>query len=336
MIDTTLMDAIETRKLQKSMADLHRVSLTKGLIVYSIKLGIVIALTTLAFNVNSNLAFLGLALLTGVAYSSLMILSHDAIHSTLTGMSWLDWTLPRLTSAPLWWFHGLYGELHMLHHKMNATDLHDPERVQWTDVEYANANVFGKWYARNQIIIKLFVFGGFGLVIDLVIRAIPLYSKSKGIRREIWTDALLIIGANLLILALGLYFGFALKYIVFYICLERSVGVIMQFRGHVEHYGLWGKSGNYIQTQIMNCRNIQTNSLMSWYVNHLNFHSVHHAFPKIPFYNLEAAHQRMCGILSKNGCTVVTEHSYIKTIWRLIAQPKFIKTHAYESKIQAT
>ena len=43
-------------------------------------------------------------------------------------------------------------------------------------------------------------------------------------------------------------------------------------------------------------RRSTTSRPVSWFFNHLNFHSVHHAFPRVPFYALEEAHQRFLAL----------------------------------------
>ena len=318
--------AISARELQKSIADLHTVSPWPGLLralIHVVSVGIFGAL---AWNSASTAGFLLWTFFTALAYGTMMITTHDAIHHTFTGLAWFDELFPRLISFPVFWFHGLYSEIHKLHHKMNGTDVNDPERVQWTQEEYDSAGTVRKWYARNQILIRMFVFGGFGMMFDTIQHAMRFYKKSKGIRLQFWIDCALVFGVNGLILLVLSQYNLALKYIIFYILIERITGVIMQFRAQIEHYGLWGKHSHYFETQLMNCRNIGTNSFVSWYFNHLNFHSVHHAFPTVPFYNLEKAHYRLKRVVEDSDRNLVESKSYLVTMAKLIANPVFIQT----------
>jgi fatty acid desaturase len=62
---------------------------------------------------------------------------------------------------------------------------------------------------------------------------------------------------------------------------------------------------------------------MSWYLNRLNYHSVHHAFPKVPFYNLKIAHHRFMELYQKSA-PMVLEHGYLGTTLRLATHPTVI------------
>lgn len=316
--------AVAPRELQKAIADLHAISPWPALVRTAIHVLSVGFLFWAAWQAESQLAFVILSVLGGFAYATMFMTTHDAIHTTYTGVKWFDEIFPRLISAPWLWFHGVYSEIHKLHHKMNGTDLLDPERVQWTREEYENAGPLQQWYARHQIPVRIFVFGAFGLIAELLLQAIRFYPKSKGLRVQLWTDLALIVISNVVIYGIAISHGVGLKYLLFYLINERIVGAVMQFRAQIEHYGLWGKHANYFDTQLKNCRNIQTNRFVSWYFNHLNFHSVHHAFPTVPFYNLEEAHHRLQGIMTGVQQPLVEDKSYFKTMARLIKVPRFI------------
>ena len=91
--------------------------------------------------------------------------------------------------------------------------------------------------------------------------------------------------------------GVLLHYLLFWLILERVIGVFMQTRDHLEHYGLWGKAQTHQLTQLYASRNFQANSVVGWLIGGLNYHGVHHGFPGIPFNNLPEAFQRIQGVL---------------------------------------
>lgn len=104
--------------------------------------------------------------------------------------------------------------------------------------------------------------------------------------------------------------------------MERCTGAVMQWRSHIEHYGLWGKGRHYFETQVYTCRNIVTNGFTSWFFNRLNFHSVHHAFPRVPFYLLETAHRRFLELYGSATIEHLVEDSgYLATSLRLATNP---------------
>ena len=90
----------------------------------------VVALNSLlyaTFHVEPLAGFLGMAAVTGLFYSAVMMTTHDAIHHTLTGWYWFDEVIPRVFSYFVFWPHGTYAILHKMHHQLNGRDLADPE-----------------------------------------------------------------------------------------------------------------------------------------------------------------------------------------------------------------
>ncbi|MEY3902213.1 MAG: hypothetical protein RL189_1519, partial [Pseudomonadota bacterium] len=224
------------------------------------------------------------------------------------------------------WPHGIYSELHKLHHKMNGMDSRDPERVTYTESEYQNANVFVRFYIRNQLPLAIFVGGGIGMIIGHLSRAAGFMKQSRGLRRQTAYDLLGILLLNGILYTLAAAHGQLGKALLLYFIVERIGGGLLQLRAHVEHYGLSGKRSNYFATQLHTCRNIETTRTMSWLMNGLNFHSIHHAFPKVPFYNLEEATRRMNELLKKNNVdTLPQAKGYVSTVVALSREMKFIK-----------
>lgn len=317
--------SVTAKELQGAVHDLQTTEPLPGLIKTAVLVTLTLGFVSLAFmSAYSPLGYV-FVVMAGVAFGAWVITTHDAIHHTLTGLAWFDELVPRLFSFPCLWFHGTYSEIHKLHHKMNGDDVADPERVQWTEEEFQRASPIVRFYIRHQWAIDIFVFGGIGLIYKTVAQGFKFYGRSKGLRREMWRDIIGILAANLLVYGLAYRFGMAQWWAITWFMMERVGGGIMQWRAHIEHYGLWGKGRHYFETQAYNCRNIRTNRLTSWYFNHLNFHSVHHAFPRVPFYKLETAHKRFLELYGRQGCQPLEEvDGYLKSTLRLARQPKVI------------
>ncbi len=271
-------------------------------------------------------AFFVLTIASGIVYASWLITTHDAIHHTLTGWRWFDEIVPRLTSYPINWVHGMYAEVHKLHHKMNGDDFLDPERVQWTEEEYQRAGPVTRAYVRHQWLVDVFVFGGLGMIYKTVKQAVRFYPKSKGVRRQFWLDLSMITLCQIAIYTFAAAHHATGRYLVFWFTMERIGGGVLQWRAHIEHYGLWGKGRHYFETQVYNCRNLRTSAAGSWFFNRLNYHSVHHTFPRVPFYNLRAAHEKFLALYAgKPGALpLVVDDSYLATAWRLARRPVVI------------
>lgn len=314
---------VAPKDLEALVKDLEEVSPWRGFIKSSLGYAAFISLAIGAIWAPDPRVSIALAVIAGLIVTTLMVMTHDAIHRTLTGWKWYDELYPLAVSYPLLWPHRTYSEIHKIHHKMNGSDENDPERVQWTVDEYNRANGIVKFYIRHQWPIDIFILGGLGYIGATLSKALPFARNIKSVRRALIQDTVGILGVNFAIYAACIAVGLGWKYFFLYILVERLVGALQQLRAHTEHYGLFGKAGNYFETQIFNCRNIKTNPFVSFFFNGLNYHSVHHAFVKIPFYNLKEAHQR---IVAKYGdkCPVLEDESYISVAVRAIRQPTLI------------
>ncbi|MEB3299276.1 MAG: fatty acid desaturase [Candidatus Sericytochromatia bacterium] len=243
--------------------------------------------------------------------ASAMILTHDAIHRTLTGLKWVDDFLPPLLSWPLLWPHYTYGRLHLLHHKWNSSDSRDPERIEPLPEEWDAAGTFGRWRLRHRLPIRILVEGGVGLIVEMIAHGWRLRRDDPKLLGAMLRDVVGVVLTQIFFYGTAWWVGehvlggrglelvgmWALTWLV----LERVVGAIMQFRGHVEHDGLWGAGETFFDTQWASCRNVRTHRLVEWYFNYLNYHSVHHAFAFVPWYALPQAHERLAARLADAG-----------------------------------
>lgn len=325
------MNGRAAKKRILSTADVH--AAVAGLLVvdpwrgfWRTVFNIVVAnsLLALTLNAGSVAVFLPLALVTGFFYTAIMITTHDAMHHTLTGWYWFDELAPRFYSYFIFWPHGLYSELHKLHHKFNGRDLADPENPTITLEVYQQANGIQKFRMRHKLWLSLFVYGGLGLIIQHYREGFQRWDSHRPVRLLIVTDLIGTLVATLIVFVVLNYVGLTWKYGIYLLIVERLLGFAMQLRLHIEHYGLWGDRGNIVETRLYNCRNIMTNRLGEWFYNGLNYHSVHHAFPSIPFYHLKLAHSRLAGLCEAGGAALPTDYGYFRTILRLARHPVYI------------
>jgi len=284
-------------------------------------------LMTLTFAVRDNFwLFIPLCIVNGVVYSAAMTTSHDAIHRTLTGWWFFDEAAPRLFSYPIFWPHGIYAELHKLHHKMNGRDLRDPERPTFTQEEYEQAGLLKRFTMRHHIFLSLFVYGGIGMVLKHVYQCIKLWKDFPQLKRAALIDlvgiSFCVSGILVLVVAMNIFWQFVLYFLI----MERVIGFLHQLRSIVEHYGLWISSEWHLESKLKNCRNVKTNLFMRHLYNGLNSHSVHHAFPAVPFYNLELAHARLKKLEKIPGDFLLEEKSYFRTTFRFMRQPLWLQT----------
>ena len=325
MANKVAYPGVTARDLQRAVADLQTTRPGPGLVKTAIWGAFTLLAIACALGSASWSGFFLFGPLAAVAYAAWFITTHDAIHHTLTGWRWFDELVPRLLAWPVFWLHGTYSEIHKLHHKMNGDDLEDPERVQWTVAEYEQAGALGRWYVRHQWFFDILIGGGIQMILVTARQAIKFAPRSRGLRRQLAIDLTGILVTNAIIYGLAFAHGLALKWLLLWFLLERVTGAIIQWRAHIEHYGLWGKGRHYFETQIYACRNITTWPLVSRYFNRLNFHSVHHAFPRVPFYLLPEAHRRFQELYRNCGTEpLIQSPSYLGTTLALAAVPAVI------------
>ncbi len=317
--------SIDPRTLSKAVDGLTSVDARHGFRLALIHMVVLNSLLFLTFWVDQPQYFFGLAMMTAVYYSAVMITSHDAIHHTLSGWYYFDEFVPRCFGYFIFWPHGLYAELHKLHHKQNGKDLADPERPTYSTEEYRASSRLGRWVIRHQWWISLFVSGGVGMLYRHIQHGIKLWPNHRSVRRAMVTDAVGIAFSFSIVIGVVLAFDIGLRFLVYILCVERVIGFFMQLRSHIEHYGLHVDAGPLIDTRLANCRNIVTNRFVSRFFNGLNFHSVHHAFPRIPYYNLREAHRRISAICQAAGQPLVESHGYVKTCIELARRPVLVE-----------
>ncbi len=102
----------------------------------------------------------GVALITtGVAYSFLLIASHEMVHGTFLGQRSLDFGLGCLLSWPMAWPFATYAWLHRLHHRWNGVDARHPDRTQSLPQDPLAANPFGRWLKHHPFAVRCLLLG---------------------------------------------------------------------------------------------------------------------------------------------------------------------------------
>jgi fatty acid desaturase len=323
---TIPIDPQLVRDLRLAVADLKEIDPWAGFVRFASLGCITLGLTALSWH-TAQMGWFGLgAIATGLSYVFWLLCNHDATHRSLTGWNWFDTLMPRVISWPMLWPVGTYNQLHQLHHGWNGIDLRDPERVEWTEAEYQTAPAWQRWYVRHQWLMDVFVLGGVGLIARTVRQGFLLQRELPRLRSQMTIDAVGMIIVQGSILSLIHSQGISLwKYLLFWVLLERSIGIVVQMREHIEHYGLWQQTDNYQLTQLYACRNLATYKWVNWLMGALPYHSVHHAFPQIPGYHLAEAFERIQAVLQRYHLPpMVLAPGYLASSFELAKHPSQI------------
>ncbi len=318
--------------LLAAVEDLKNVNPWHGLLRFMLLGGASLGLAVLTWQMQQMGWFVLGAIATSVVYTFWIVCNHDAIHRTLTGWRWFDKLMPRLSAWPLLIPVSTYSCLHRLHHAQNGIDLHDPERVQRTVADYQRSSSWQRWYVRHQWMIDVFVFGSIGIIVKIALQGFRLKNTVAGLRQQMVIDAVGMVSVQTTIVSLLYLNSINLwRYLLFMVILERGVGIIMQARDHIEHYGLepvaselealWQPTSCYTLRQLYACRNVRSPAWVNWLMGGLPYHSVHHAFPGMVSTHLPEAFQRIQAVLERHHLPpMILEPGYIASSFRLGTQ----------------
>ena len=259
-------------------------------------------------------------LVAGVAYALLLIATHEMVHGTLLGSPRLERYLACLLSWPMAWPYLTYARLHRLHHRWNGSDGRDPERTTPLPQEQQAAGGWRRLLQRHPLLPRLVLLGGVGLIVDTAHKGLRLQAVDAGLAgARQWDGAgVALLHSALLVWAISQ--GVVGRYLVFWLLLERVIGAIVQFRGLVEHHGLWHAQDGHLLTQLYASRSISASPWLNAVMGGLPHHSAHHAFPWIPSARLPHASQRIASVLRRHAAPALPQlPSYghaLALLWR--------------------
>ena len=259
-------------------------------------------------------------LIAAVAYALLLIATHEMVHGTCFGMGRWEQPLACLLSWPMAWPYLSYGRLHRLHHRWNGCDGRDPERTTALPQEIQRAGVLRRLWQRQQLPLRLLVLGGVGLIADTAIKGWRLRAVDPALAAARWRDGAGVSAVHAVMLLLALSHGVLGRYLLFWLLLERVIGLVVQFRGLVEHHSLWQVRGSHLLTQLSSTRNVKAATWLNALMGGLPHHSAHHAFPWIASARLPLASRRIATVLQRHGAEALPQvASYghaLRWLWR--------------------
>ncbi len=244
-------------------------------------------------------------LLAGVAYALLLIATHEMVHGTLFGWRSLEYGLGCLLSWPMAWPFATYARLHLLHHRWNGVDKRDPERTQHLPADPLPASPLERWLQRHPFALRCLLLGGVGLIVDTARQGWRLRAVDPRLNRARRLDGAGVILLHSCLLALVISQGVLLRYALFWLVLERVIGAVVQYRGLVEHHGLWRQAEGCAAAdplpqrlrQLATSRDVASGPWLNALMGGLPHHSTHHAFPALSTARLPAATLRLHAVL---------------------------------------
>lgn len=302
-------------ELSAEVADLGRSLTTKERLWVLVRLlvlsGVLVGGAWMFFSLPLGVISLMVLVMAGIAYALLLISTHEMVHGTLLGLPDLEGALACVFSWPMAWPQATYARLHHLHHRWNGRDPRDPERTDVLPHDREHARPWRRWMQRHLLLWRIAVLGGVGLIADTALKGWQLTEVDPALARSRWLDGTGVAVVHGLMFSLAITHGVLWRYLLFWLVLERVIGAIVQFRGLVEHHGLWHSESSHLLTQVYSSRNVMVPSWLNALLGGLPHHSAHHAFPWIPSNRLPQATARLSAVLKRHHAPEIpTLNSY--------------------------
>lgn len=275
-----------SRQICRAVSDLQQVNRSYGWCRLLVLFSLVVAGGWIYWSSDQWAVALGGLMLLGMAESGLLITTHEALHGTLLARPGWEGLMSCLISWPMCFPILTYELIHLRHHRWNSIESRDPERIGPCRMPWFKFAICA---------------GGLGLIFKTLHHAWILRQCDSRLVRRLIYDATGILLLHAVILAVAVAQGCVWKYLLSWFVVERIVGVIMQSRALVEHWGLWHPRQNSLLSQLYGCRNVDVSGWLNVVMGGLPHHSAHHAFPAIPFHHLPLATKRIERLLRDNG-----------------------------------
>jgi omega-6 fatty acid desaturase (delta-12 desaturase) len=250
-------------------------------------------LMVLSLRINYGLT-LALAFLNGLFIMRIFIIQHDCGHNAFfKSTRWNNWVgsiLGVITLTPYYHWRRLHAKHHASSGDLDFRGFGDVDTI--TVEEYRQRSIWGKLiYRLYRHPIIMFVFTP--TLLFAVFHRLPLKLTSTE-RKERASVHNTNIALLAIFLALGYWLGFK-EVLMLWIPITISSSVIGVFLFYVQHqfedtYWRWHEEWEYEWAALKGSSYFKLPKVLQWFSGNIGFHHVHHLGPKIPNYNLEAAH----------------------------------------------
>ena len=230
----------------------------------------------------------GLFVMTLITYASYSVL-HDAVHGAINGdLTEYRW-INELLGYAAGWIMGVpltaHRHVHLTHHRNTNIDGHDP------DLSYAKAENFWQellqfWSRATALQYKFYMKNRWSL-------------KKGNQNRNLCLEIFLQIGVRLLVMwQVGWWLGLTL----FILSSVIAVTILVYLFAYIVHRP-HDQSGRYKDTSTILIKG-PLGQILTVLWAYQNYHSVHHLYPRIPFYRYPEVYQEIRDEMSAKGAPI--------------------------------
>ena len=281
--------------LQIARGDLDRLRQLRvlpNLIKIPLFIGLLVALSLVAWNTDSPLVLWAAYSGIGYMWMGMVTFMHDALHYTLFRARIANWLFGVLCMVPIFATFVAFREDHVEHHRHNRS-ARDPDAFTMGRRGLVD---FLQFYAYALV-------GG-----ALSFLYFNFIYPVKAFKGRQW--AVHIFELVLKVLVFWVVLSWAARHGV----LDKALGLLLwpilvlsllnSMRFIAEHYGTPWNAG-----QMAGTRTVISNRINSFFWNNINWHIGHHVCPSVPWYNLVELHRLLEPQIAASGAPV--DRSYI-------------------------
>jgi fatty acid desaturase len=276
--------------------ELRRFRLLPNLTKIPLFLGLMVWLTWVAWHASSAWTLVPVYIALGYLWMGMVTFMHDALHHTLFRSKAANWVFGILCMLPIFATFVGFREDHIEHHKFNRSPK-DPDSFTMGKRGVADFVLF---YAYALI----------GGVLSFVHFNFIYPFQRFGAR--LWAIQLfeLALKASVywLVLSWAADQGMLGKAFEVWLYPVLVLSLLNSMRFIAEHYGAPWDAG-----QMAGTRTVISNQVNSFFWNNINWHIGHHAYPTVPWYNLQKLHRLLEPQIATSGAPV--DKSYIAVYW---------------------
>jgi fatty acid desaturase len=223
----------------------------------------------------------------GYIQMGIVTFMHDCTHNTLFKVRWKNWAFGTFVMIPLIISFISFKEDHLLHHRYNRTPK-DPD-----------AFTMGKRGVGDFILFYAYAVVGVFLTAIQFTLIFPL-RVLRGKKALIhWSEIVLHIAVMWIIYDWAASHGIENQVFDIWFWPLIFFGFFNSIRFIAEHYGCPWNVG-----QLAGTRTIISNQVNSFFWNNINYHIGHHAYPAVPWYNLQKLHTLMLPEIERVGAPI--------------------------------
>jgi fatty acid desaturase len=293
---STITDKPLSREEVKRLTELR---LLPNLIKIPLFVGIMIGLNWIAWTTELTLvrwvAYVGI----GYLWMSMVTFMHDAGHFTLFRSRWANWVFGIACMMPLMATFVGFKEDHLEHHRYNRSP-DDPDAFTMGQRGFVDFLLFYAYMVAGVVL----SFIHFNLIYP-VMRFGP---------RE-WAihifETVVKIACYWALIAWAINNGVLAKTLELWLVPVYIFTLFNSVRFIAEHYGTPWNEG-----QLAGSRTIISNSVNRFFWNNINWHTGHHVYPAVPWYNLVELHRLMQPAIEAKSAIV--DKSYTGVFFRAL------------------